>query len=102
SARQHRSTRLGDVPFSAGSSPTHLTDLADGQHTFTVRATDTAGNIGTATHTWRIDTTDPRVALTDKPAALPDAASASFGFTATDNDLQDVSCRADDGTFPAC
>jgi hypothetical protein len=50
--------KLDDLSFFPCSSPFTFSDLADGSHTFTVRATDTAGNVEAAppTYTWTIDT----------------------------------------------
>jgi len=46
--------------WTACTSPKSYTGLADGSHTFEVRATDVAGNTGPAdSHTWTIDTTTP-------------------------------------------
>ncbi len=49
---------LDGVAFAACASPVNLGGIADGAHTFTVRAKDMAGHAdGTpATHTWTIDT----------------------------------------------
>ncbi|MFM2182483.1 MAG: hypothetical protein RJB61_777, partial [Actinomycetota bacterium] len=55
--------------FAACTSPTTLTGLADGTHTFRVVAVDFAGNRSVAdSRTWSIDTATPVVALTS-PAA---------------------------------
>src|SRR5207245_2029350 len=75
------------------------TGLAAGSHTFTVTATDTAGNPGSATHTWTIDTTAPTVTLASQPANPTSPTSASFGFSAN-NTISNGSCTVD-GPGPA-
>ncbi len=59
--------RLDGGAWGACSSPENLSGLADGSHTFSVRAIDAAGNVdGTpATHTWTIDATPPGGGLAD-------------------------------------
>jgi hypothetical protein len=54
---------LGDSPFEICTSPKEYAGLADGPHTFKVRAIDTAGNVDTtpASRTWTVDTTKPVV-----------------------------------------
>ena len=49
-----------------GACPANYTGLAQGSHTFNVRATDAAGNTDTtpATQTWTVDTVAPNTALT--------------------------------------
>src|SRR6478609_5358675 len=42
--------------FAPCTSPTTLGSTASGRHTFTVKATDAAGNTGQASYTWTIDT----------------------------------------------
>src|SRR5207253_3511501 len=49
---------LDGAAFASCTSPKSYSSLADGSHTFQVKATDTAGNTGTAaSHTWTVDTT---------------------------------------------
>ena len=47
--------RLDDAAFAPCASHKSYTALADGPHTFVVRATDPAGNSGQASHSWTID-----------------------------------------------
>lgn len=52
---------LDNGGFSACSSPRNYSSLADGSHTFQVRASDSLGNVGVtpASYTWTVDTTGP-------------------------------------------
>nr|HEX4317278.1 Ig-like domain-containing protein [Kofleriaceae bacterium] len=90
---------LDSGTFAACSSPKTVTGLADGSHTFTVHATDTAGNVGSAAKTWTVDTTAPVVTITSHPTNPSNSASATFAFTTTDGTLQ---CKLDGGAFAAC
>ena len=73
------------------SSPQGYTGLADGQHTFQVRATDSAGNgeAAPASYTWTIepprDTTAPDTSFTGRPANPSNSATATFSFAGSDN-----------------
>ena len=55
--------------------------LADGSHTFTVKVTDGAGNVGTASYTWTIDTANPSVTIGASPDDPTSATGADFTFT---------------------
>jgi len=66
--------------FSACSSPKAYASLADGSHTFRVRATDAAGNTATATRSWSIDATPP---VLTTPGTLPVEANGASGSIVT-------------------
>jgi hypothetical protein len=107
--------KLDAGDWTACTSPHGYTGLADGEHTFQVRGTDTAGNQGgAASYTWTIattapDTTAPDTTITATPAALSNSTSATFGFAGSD-DVSPQSaivfqCRLDSqapGAFAAC
>ncbi len=88
--------------FSACTSPKNYTGLADGSHTFQVRATDTAGNTdpSPASFTWTIDTTPPDTSIDSHPANPTTLASATFTFSA--NEASTFECRLDGGSWAAC
>ncbi len=72
-----------DTDFHACTSPIEYTGLADGQHTFDVRALGPAGPDPTPAHFgWLIDTTGPRAAIS-AGVADPTAACPSLTFTYT-------------------
>src|SRR2546423_13570711 len=68
----------------ASASPRTYSGLAAGGNTFTVAATDAAGNTGTASYTWTIDTAAPTLTITGGPADASDQTSAGFSFTSDD------------------
>ena len=87
----------------ACSSPFTASGLADGPHTFQVRATDRAQNTGIASRSWTVDTTAPTVTFSSGPAngsTSPDR-SPSFGFASNDPSAS-FSCQLDGGGFDAC
>jgi hypothetical protein len=71
------------LTFSLCVSPkVYLGPLAEGSHTFRVRAIDTLGNAGPAeTYVWAIDLTGPATTITSRPADPTNSTSASFDFT---------------------
>jgi parallel beta-helix repeat protein len=89
---------LDDAAFSPCESPQRYSDLAEGSHTFEVRATDQAGNADDtpATHAWTIDLTAPQTTL----VALTDDTSARFTFTA--DEASTFECSLDNAAFTAC
>jgi len=83
------SCQLDGGSFASCSSPASLSGLADGAHTFAVRAEDAAHNTASASATWTVDTTSP--ALTLPSAAVvaeadgPAGGNASYTVTGADN-----------------
>jgi hypothetical protein len=75
---------LDGAGFSACASPQGYTGLADGSHTFKVKAVDPAGNPdpSASTYTWLVDATDPNGGLSDPGSPL----RATVNLTATPND----------------
>jgi hypothetical protein len=94
---------LDGAPFSACSSPEAYSGLAEGGHTFEVRATDAAGNtdLSPATHSWTVDLTPPETTIGSGPADPTADTSASFGFTA-DEPGSSFECSLDAAAFTPC
>lgn len=81
--------RLPGESFATCTSPLARSSIAEGTHTFEVRAYDRAGNVGpTATWTWTVDRTPPTVsipAIADpSPTSYTATASVSFSFSCSD------------------
>ena len=71
-------------PDDATKSAAQYMNLAQGTHTFTVTARDTADNTGSATFTWTIDQTGPTLSLTSAPLDPTNSNTASFAFEASE------------------
>jgi hypothetical protein len=95
------SCRIDGGGFAACSSPTSYSDLADGSHTFGVRATDAAGNVGPETSRgWIVDTQPPHTTITNGPTAVSSNHTAVFAFASSE--ASSFSCSLDDGSFSSC
>ena len=83
-------------------SPKAYSGLGDGEHTFSVRAIDTVGNIDAtpARRTWTVDTTAPNTSISSGPSGTVGSSSASFGFSTTEAGT--FECRLDSGAWGAC
>ena len=99
--------RRDGAAFAPCTSPQAYAALADGAHSFEVRAIDTAGNVDQtpATFSWTIDTAAPTTSIDSSPPALSNAASASFAFSGTDaggSGVASFECRRDGASFAPC
>src|SRR5439155_2401493 len=94
---------LDGAAFSACSSPKSYSGLAEGSHTFKVKATDPAGNTDAtpASYTWTVDTTAPDTSITANPSNPTNPTGASFSLTATEGGSS-FQCELDGAGFSAC
>ncbi len=91
-------------------SPKSYSGLVVGSHTFSVKATDAAGNTDAtpATRSWTVqatappsDTTAPNTAITSGPSATTTSTSASLGFSSSESGST-FQCKLDAGSWVGC
>jgi hypothetical protein len=90
--------------FSGCTSPASYSGLADGSHTFQVRATDQVGNTDAtpASFTWVVNATAPPApAITSNPPNPSKSSSATFSFTDTEAGVT-FQCSMDGAAYAAC
>ena len=93
--------KLDDGQYGACTPPVSYGALAAGVHTFSVRATDEAGNEddSPAVHTWTVDNVQPETTITGM-------AGDSISFAGTDQPVPGValsfSCSLDGAAFTPC
>jgi len=95
--------KLGSDSWRPCASPKTYTGLADGAHTFSVRATDPAGNTDATatTRSWTVDATPPQTTLdASGPSGRTKNTSASFRFSSEAN--AKFECKLDSGPWAAC
>jgi thrombospondin type 3 repeat protein len=100
--------RLDAGSWGTCTSPKGYSNLANGSHTFDVRATDAAGNTDAtpASRTWTVnvpppDTTAPDTTISGGPSGTVTSSAASFTFTATETGST-FQCRLDVGAWGSC
>jgi len=95
-------TRDGGVAFGC-SSPTTLSNLSQGAHTFTVRAIDAANNadLSPASRTWTVDAIGPDTTITRGPIGATASVDATFEFTANEANIT-FECSLDSSGFDPC
>jgi hypothetical protein len=82
-----------------GGSPASLSELADGQHTFRVKASDADGNTSAAaTATWTVDTIAPSAFIQQLGNSTRD--TANFILSSTEN--VSFTCSVDGADYSAC
>jgi len=94
--------KLDSAAVAPCTSPVALTGLAQGPHSFSVTATDAAGNtdVSPASVAWTVDTVAPDVAITAGPAAASTVGPrVVLGFTVSDGT---VACSFDGAAFAPC
>jgi hypothetical protein len=99
---------LDGAAFTTCTSPASYTALANASHTFSVRATDAAGNTDAspASSTWIVnvpagDTTPPDTTITGGPTGTVTTASASFTFSSSETGST-FACSLDGAAFLNC
>ncbi len=94
--------KLDGGSFSSCSSPKLLGPLADGPHTFEVRATNASNNTGpAASRSFTVDTTAPTTTIDSGPSGTTENASPTFTFSANEAGST-FECKLDDGSFSSC
>jgi hypothetical protein len=96
--------RLDGQPFAGCASPFTVSNLLDGQHTFTVFATDTAGNQSAMkSHAWTVKTKAPTVQITSViPNENPtNVTSRTYTFAAS-TDASGFVCALDGAAEVPC
>jgi M6 family metalloprotease-like protein len=95
--------RIDSGSWGSCSTPASFSGLADGLHTFSVRARDYLGAIDTtpASVTWTIDTIPPETAMSSGPVSPTTATGASFAFSSADPGAT-FTCRLDAGSWTPC
>jgi hypothetical protein len=94
--------------FASCTSPQSYPSLAEGDYTFSVRATDTAGNTDATpdTKTFTVDTTAPDTTIDSGPGATNDR-TADYTFSSSEPTDATFECKLDGpgtatGTFTSC
>jgi hypothetical protein len=95
--------RLDNAAFAACTSPMAYSGLADGSHTFQVRARDAVGNLDAtpASAAWTVDTTAPDTSIASGPSGTTATATATFTFQSTDPGAT-FECGLDGAAFTPC
>jgi parallel beta-helix repeat protein len=91
---------LDGAAFQTCDSPSELSGLLDGTHTFEVRAVDAAGNVDPTpeSHTWIVDL-PPIAEILSGPAEVTESTEATFEFAANE-DVAGYECFLDGVTEP--
>jgi outer membrane protein OmpA-like peptidoglycan-associated protein len=99
--------QLDGAAWTTCTSPQAPTGLADGAHTFLVRAIDDAGNVDAtpASTTWTVDTQAPDTRIDTYPGAIDGSSSPAFGYSGDDGSGSGVvayQCRLDGVAWAPC
>ena len=94
---------LDGAAMSTCSSPKALSGLADGAHTFQVRAIDSSGNVDAspASRSFTVDTTAPETQIASGPSGFVKTKSATFTFSSPEASAV-FECKLDGAAWAAC
>lgn len=96
---------LDGATYAACDSGTEFGPVADGSHSFAVRAHDRAGNVDAspAIHAWAVDTSTPDTQLLSGPEGAVGSTTATFTFVSPDAGAgATFQCALDGGAMAAC
>ena len=95
--------KLDDANFVPCTSPKDYSELADGSHTFSVKAIDAAGNTDPtpASRTWTVDTAAPETTIDLGPSGRITVADATFAFSSSEAGAT-FECSLDGAAYSAC
>lgn len=90
------------APCDSDSDQTYM-GLADGDHTFSVRARDAAGNDDPSppSRSWTVDATPPQTVIAAGPSGTVRSTSAKFEIQSDDSEA-DLECSLDGAAFQGC
>jgi ELWxxDGT repeat protein len=93
---------LDGSAFAPCTSPATYSGLADGTHTFRVRATDPIGNVeqAAASRSWAIDATPPETTIDSGPSGTVRSRTATFFFSS--NEVASFQCSLDGAAWTGC
>jgi hypothetical protein len=94
----------GAASFTACTSPKEYTSLSEGQHTFSVTASNPLGESTPTSFSWTVDTQAPGLpALTVKPASYTSSTAATFEFSGGATNLpKTYKCKLDAAGYSSC
>ncbi len=95
--------RVDSGAWGSCSTPETTASLADGAHTFQVRATDPAGNVDStpASRSFTVDTAAPQTTIDSGPSGLMSDATPTFTFSSSQGGST-FECRIDAGAWASC
>ncbi|MGA7434900.1 MAG: hypothetical protein WBW44_04685 [Solirubrobacterales bacterium] len=82
-------------------SPKQLTGLSNGNHSFSIRATDSVTNAAVEQFDWNVDTAAPTVSFTQTPAASTTKVAELVKFNASESGVS-YTCKLDSGSAAPC
>ena len=95
--------KLDAADYAPCSSPQAYATLSNGSHTFRIRATDSAGNLGTpVSQTWAVNTTLPQTTIDTAPPQATNSTAARFTFSSPNEPGANFMCSVDGLPYVAC